>query len=134
MAGGSPKCGGKKHQGGGTCTRPAGWGTDHPGYGRCKLHGGCVPSGRKAALDAAGAELEALRRIRSVVAREPVEPVAAADALAVGVAIGEAFARMREAAGRASSAWALGFTEGELARLLLALADQEAAPPGEPPG
>jgi hypothetical protein len=22
------------------CRRPAGWGTDHPGAGRCKLHGG----------------------------------------------------------------------------------------------
>jgi hypothetical protein len=51
LAEGSPKCGGKKHQGEGTCTRPAGWGTDHPGYGRCKLHGGSVPSGRKAALE-----------------------------------------------------------------------------------
>jgi hypothetical protein len=28
----------KKH--GGTCGRPAGWGTNHPGKGRCKLHGG----------------------------------------------------------------------------------------------
>lgn len=23
------------------CTRPAGWGTDHPRAGACKLHGGC---------------------------------------------------------------------------------------------
>ena len=53
MANGSPKCGGKKKQSEGTCTRPAGWGTDHPGYGKCKLHGGCVPSGRKAALEEA---------------------------------------------------------------------------------
>lgn len=30
------------------CQRPAGWGTDHPGLGRCKLHGGATPirSGR----------------------------------------------------------------------------------------
>ena len=28
------------------CTRPAGWGTDHPGTGRCKLHGGNTPNGR----------------------------------------------------------------------------------------
>jgi len=27
------------------CHRPAGWGTSHPGVGRCKLHGGCSPSG-----------------------------------------------------------------------------------------
>ena len=25
------------------CRRPAGWGTDHPGEGRCKLHGGSNP-------------------------------------------------------------------------------------------
>lgn len=31
-----------------TCHRPAGWGTDHPGVGKCKLHGGASPikSGR----------------------------------------------------------------------------------------
>lgn len=33
-------CGGRKRQGEGTCTRPAGWGTDHVGVGPCKLHGG----------------------------------------------------------------------------------------------
>lgn len=34
-------CGGKKRsEEGGNCTRPAGWGTDHVGAGRCKLHGG----------------------------------------------------------------------------------------------
>lgn len=43
------KCGAKKRQGEGTCTRPAGWGTDHPGVGTCKLHGGATPNGRKAA-------------------------------------------------------------------------------------
>jgi hypothetical protein len=29
---------------GGTCRRPAGWGTPHPRRGRCKLHGGCTPA------------------------------------------------------------------------------------------
>ena len=33
------KCGAKAHHGG-TCGRPAGWGTDHPRSGRCKYHGG----------------------------------------------------------------------------------------------
>lgn len=33
---GSPRSKGKE----GTCQRPAGWGTDHVGDGRCKLHGG----------------------------------------------------------------------------------------------
>ena len=56
-----PKCGGKLHRRDGTCTQPAGWGTDHPGHGRCKLHGGSAPSGRTAALtEQALAALEAL--------------------------------------------------------------------------
>ena len=37
-------CGAKSRQGT-PCRRPAGWGTDHPGTGRCKLHGGCSPGG-----------------------------------------------------------------------------------------
>ena len=39
-------CGAKKRQGEGNCTRPAGWGTDHAGVGRCKLHGGSTPAQR----------------------------------------------------------------------------------------
>lgn len=35
-----PKCGAKKRQTEGLCERPAGWGTPHPGFGNCKLHGG----------------------------------------------------------------------------------------------
>lgn len=35
-----PPCGAKHRKRPGTCKRPAGWGTDHPGEGRCKLHGG----------------------------------------------------------------------------------------------
>lgn len=41
-------CGGKTRAGG-ECRREAGWATDHVGYGRCKLHGGRAPAGRKAA-------------------------------------------------------------------------------------
>jgi hypothetical protein len=40
----SRHCGANKRQGEGTCTRPAGWGTPHPGYGPCKLHGGSSSS------------------------------------------------------------------------------------------
>lgn len=59
-------CGGKKRQGEGTCTRPAGWGTDHAGFGKCKLHGGCAPSSRIAAVEA---------QARQVLARLDVPPV-----------------------------------------------------------
>jgi hypothetical protein len=45
-------CGARLRKRDGTCTRPAGWGTGHPGAGRCKLHGGCAPSGRKAGMEA----------------------------------------------------------------------------------
>lgn len=41
-----PKCGAKNRQGG-ECSLPAGWGTDHAGHGRCKMHGGNTPSGRQ---------------------------------------------------------------------------------------
>lgn len=34
------KCGATGKQSGAPCGRPAGWGTDHVGTGRCKLHGG----------------------------------------------------------------------------------------------
>ena len=39
---------GAKTRAGTPCQRPAGWGTDHAGEGRCKLHGGATPirSGR----------------------------------------------------------------------------------------
>ena len=42
----TPLCGARKRQPrypGETCARPSGWGTEHPGYGRCKLHGGATP-------------------------------------------------------------------------------------------
>jgi hypothetical protein len=42
-------CGGKKKQGRGNCTRPKGWGTKHPGRGKCKLHGGSTKSHQAAA-------------------------------------------------------------------------------------
>ena len=35
-------CGAKTRQGD-FCRQVAGWGTDHVGYGRCKLHGGASP-------------------------------------------------------------------------------------------
>ena len=38
------KCGAKKRGSSGTCGQAAGWGTDHPGTGPCKLHGGATRS------------------------------------------------------------------------------------------
>lgn len=50
-------CDASKRAGDGTCTRPAGWGTDHPGYGACKLHGGNTASHRvRSQRDAAAAQ------------------------------------------------------------------------------
>jgi hypothetical protein len=49
-------CGAKKRKGG-HCTMAAGWGTVHPGTGRCKFHGGSVPNHVK---KAAGDELRTL--------------------------------------------------------------------------
>jgi hypothetical protein len=43
-----PLCGAAKRSGG-TCGKPAGWGTGHPGVGRCKLHGGTSPSHNRSA-------------------------------------------------------------------------------------
>lgn len=44
-----PRCGAKRHQGEGTCAKPAGWGTNHVGIGRCRLHGGSTRDHVKAA-------------------------------------------------------------------------------------
>jgi len=58
-------CGAQTRQPGGRgCARPAGWGTDHVGVGRCKLHGGMTPTQR------AGAALVLEeRRARSMIVR-----------------------------------------------------------------
>ncbi|MGX6605647.1 hypothetical protein ACWKSP_26465 [Micromonosporaceae bacterium Da 78-11] len=55
----SSKCGGKRRGAdseGKFCTRPAGWGTDHAGTGRCKLHGGSTPSHIQAGQKALAAQ------------------------------------------------------------------------------
>lgn len=40
------KCRARRRAGRGYCGREAGWGTDHLGEGRCKLHGGTLPAHR----------------------------------------------------------------------------------------
>jgi hypothetical protein len=49
--GDKPRCGAQKRQGapGDLCTFVAGWGTDHVGVGRCRLHGGNTRNQRAAA-------------------------------------------------------------------------------------
>ena len=61
---GHDKCGGRTRAGG-SCQRPAGWGTDHVGIGRCKLHGGSTPTHQVAAHRelVRQAEDEALREL-----------------------------------------------------------------------
>ncbi len=47
------QCGAQKRDGG-TCAHAKGWGTDHPGYGTCKLHLGSTSTGKHTAeLEAA---------------------------------------------------------------------------------
>jgi hypothetical protein len=63
-------CGARKRQGEGTCRRPAGWGTDHVGVGRCKLHGGSTRNQRtKARNDIIDAE------VRAILQRETLTPI-----------------------------------------------------------
>lgn len=66
-------CGAKRQQGEGTCRRPAGWGTPHPGSGRCKLHGGSTPN------HVTAAQVEEARRTADealkLLGREGVAPV-----------------------------------------------------------
>lgn len=71
-------CGGKKHQGEGTCTQTAGWGTSHPGVGRCKLHGGSNPIAARAG-ELALAEKQARELFGKVVPNPPTveNPLAA---------------------------------------------------------
>jgi hypothetical protein len=64
-------CGAKTPKRGGTCGKPAGWNTSHPGYGRCRLHGGMTPNHVKAALREQG-----LAQMRVDVQEIDVDPLA----------------------------------------------------------
>src|SRR5215208_1617092 len=45
-------CGANRGEGRPRCRMPAGWGTDHVGYGQCKYHGGRMRSNRVASAKA----------------------------------------------------------------------------------
>src|SRR4051794_41334929 len=62
------RCGARTRSGG-RCGLPAGHGTDHVGWGRCKLHGGNAPSGRRRAY-----HLEALASMPRMGGEVEVEP------------------------------------------------------------
>lgn len=84
-----PYCGGKLRKRDGTCTRPPGWGTNHPGTGKCKLHGGCAPSSNAAAITQQAERL--LYQYDSDPVANPLEALQAlaGRALALEQAIGE---------------------------------------------
>lgn len=72
-----PRCGAKKRQGEGTCTQTAGWGTDHVGYGACKLHGGNTGT-QVVAAERQRVEVRARQLLADLGHAEPVtDPLAA---------------------------------------------------------
>ena len=84
-------CGANKRQGSGTCRREAGWGTDHPGAGQCKLHAGSTTNGRKngqrlLALAEAEHELDKLGR-RVAIDSIPEAMLALVEETAANVAV-----------------------------------------------
>jgi hypothetical protein len=70
--GNKPVCGAKTRQEDSAefCGLPAGWGSDHPGVGRCKLHGGNTGKQRVGA-----ARVTAEQEVRKVLAELDVAPV-----------------------------------------------------------
>jgi hypothetical protein len=71
-AGSKPACGAKTRQEGAapTCSLSAGWGTDHPGTGHCRLHGGNTPAQKTRAR-----KIQADKEARAVLAELQVDPV-----------------------------------------------------------
>lgn len=67
-----PKHCNAKKRSGGPCTRPSGWGTEHPGIGRCKLHGGTTESHNVAAR-----REQARRDVALFAARKDIHPAQA---------------------------------------------------------
>lgn len=68
----NPKCGAKTRQeeSSGECQLAAGWGTEHPGYGVCRLHGGNTKNQK-----ASAAKLKADHEARTLLADLDVQPI-----------------------------------------------------------
>ncbi len=75
---------GAKTRAGTPCQRPRGWGTDHPDSGRCKLHGGSSPSGRKHATREAALEF-AVGALGAEVLASPLDAIEQSVRLAAGI-------------------------------------------------
>lgn len=93
------------------CAHPAGWGTDHPGIGRCKNHGGSTPNHRRAAAReqarrTAQEALELLGREGVTPVANPLEALAnlAGEIVATKDIFRERVAQLREEAWRYSDA------------------------------
>lgn len=83
-------CGARKRDGSGdTCKRPAGWGTEHVGFGTCKLHGGSTPASSKHAererqawqqflVDEIDPSLKVIRQLRDGEDVKPADRIKAA--------------------------------------------------------
>lgn len=78
-----------KNRAGNPCRRPAGWGTDHPGFGRCKLHAGNTQTGKVAAererqawqqflVDEIDPSLKVIRQLRDGEDVKPADRIKAA--------------------------------------------------------
>lgn len=74
-------CGGKTRSGG-KCTQAKGWGTNHAGFGSCKLHGGMTESGIKSAQLTAAVHLADL--LGAPVATNPFDSIKRLEAEAAG--------------------------------------------------
>jgi hypothetical protein len=77
-----PLCGAQRRQADAKCRRPAGWGTDHVGFGKCKLHGGSTKNHRQSA-QAMASEADARAMLARLGEPEPLgDPVE--ELLAIG--------------------------------------------------
>jgi len=76
----------------GYCGLPAGWGTDHPGHGRCRLHGGATP--RKHGLEARTYPPALMQRAQEILREGGESLLDAREEIALQKALAEDFARL----------------------------------------
>src|SRR4051794_9133098 len=88
-------CGAQTRRGS-ECGRDPGWGTDHVGFGYCKLHGGCTPQGKTY-----GARLKALAELGPMGGEVDVNPL---DALLYTVRRGSGLAALYRLQAEAAAA------------------------------